>query len=123
MSEGRPVLVVEDDALIRDAVREVLEIAGYSVLLAEDAQAALQRLETEQPGLILLDLVLPGLTGWGFLAEWREAPRLASIPVVVMSGMVDPEDAAELMGAAGFLRKPFTPDQLIHAVRRCGTFS
>jgi CheY-like chemotaxis protein len=123
MSGTRPVLVVEDDALMQDAVRDVLETAGYPVLVADNAQAALRRLETEEPALIVLDMVLPGITGWGFLAQWREDPRLVTIPVVVMSGLVDPAHAAELMGAAGFLRKPFTPDQLIQAVDQHGSFS
>jgi CheY-like chemotaxis protein len=123
MNAIRPVLVVEDDPLMGDAVRDVLETAGYSVVLTGNAQTALRRLESELPSLIVLDLVLPGLTGWGFLTEWRENPRLASIPVVVMSGLVDPANAARVMGAADFLRKPFTPDQLLQVVDRFGALS
>ncbi len=113
---GKRVLVVEDDALTRGAIKMLLEWEGYRVHCAADGEEALELLlRGLRPALILLDVRMPGCDGWGFREEQRADPDLAHIPVVVISG----EDAASF-DAAGHIRKPFQPAQLLEQVWRHG---
>lgn len=109
------VLVVDDDPAIRESVRDLLGSEGYDVRTATDGQDALEQLaKMEPPGLILLDLRMPRLDGWQFLAQRGEAIGL-DVPVVLLSGMTFIRDAP---GVADFLAKPIRPDKLLGCVRR-----
>ena len=112
------ILIVEDDLEIREEVVALLTEAGHPVTAFEDGHAALAWLEsaTELPSVILLDLMMPGLDGWGFRARQQQRPRLAAIPVVLMSGAGDVKTEALEFEAAGFLLKPFTAEALLDAV-------
>ncbi len=113
---GKKVLVVEDDAVTRGAIKLLLEWQDYRVDCAADGAEALGLLRRgERPALILLDARLPGCDGWRFRAAPRADPDLADIPVVVISGA----DASSL-DAAGHLRKPFEPRELLEQVWRHG---
>ena len=115
---GGVVLLVEDDELIEEVGRAWLEGAGYQVLSARDGDEAL-RVFREQQGLVhvvVCDMGLPGLSGREvFHALRRLAPLL---PVVLVSGLLDPGERVELAqaGAAGFLQKPYRSEQLLHVV-------
>ena len=114
----RTILVVDDDPLIRDAVRELLSDNGYDVVVAEDGLDALERLASmPPPSLILLDLRMPRMDGWQFLAE-RPSGTSSRVPVVLLSGMTFIRDAP---GVVDFLAKPIRPDKLLDVVGRfCG---
>ncbi len=111
---AKTILIVEDDAAARAGVATVLARHGYTTLTAKDGREALEvLLRTAIPDLMLLDMLLPGLDGWRLLPRVRDA-----VPVIVMTGTVlSPEWAAE-HGAAGFLKKPFSDDDLVAEVRR-----
>lgn len=110
-----PVLVVDDDPDIRDGVADVLSLSGYSVITAENGRAALDLLAMRPlPALILLDLMMPVMDGWAFLAEVRASERLAPIPVVILSAM----ERSRVPQSAGYLRKPFDLDDLLSIVER-----
>jgi len=101
------VLVVDDEADIRDTIIEILQDAGHEAVGAYDGRDALDQLAREPlPDLILLDLRMPVLDGQGFRAQQVKDPRLATIPVVVVSANSQVREVAEGMGAAGYLRKP-----------------
>ena len=111
------LLVVEDDSALRHELKEMLEQDGYRVLLAEDGQAAMGVLSQLQPHLILLDLMMPVVSGWEVLAAIDQSPLLSSVPLVVMSAYADhaPRDAAHV------LRKPFSREELRQIVKKyCG---
>jgi anti-anti-sigma factor len=112
------VLVVEDDVLTRDAIKEALEGSGYRVDCAHDGRQALDHLgATEPPGLILLDLLMSGMDGWAFRREQERDPLLATIPVVVVSAAGDVPATAAALGAADYLQKPVEFDLLLATVR------
>jgi CheY-like chemotaxis protein len=113
---ARTVMVVEDDAAIRELVMQVLTFEGFMAVGAGDGQEALRRLKEEQvrPEVILLDLMMPVMDGWHFRAEQLKDPALAEIPVVVMSAVADG------MSAEGHVSKPFDVDALLDAVSRAG---
>jgi excisionase family DNA binding protein len=110
---GPLVLVVDDDASLRELLRLSLERAGYSVRQAENVTAALAAIDERAPELVLVDVVMPGADGWALLRRLEE--RHGSIPVIMYSGQVDDGIAAEAAerGASGFIGKPFDPDELV----------
>lgn len=111
----RSVLVVEDDGLIREAMRMVLQWEGYRVVCAANGQEALDQLhEGQRPSLILLDVAMPVLDGRQFRQAQCADPDLASIPVVVVSGST----LAASVEAAGHLQKPFQVEELLEIIRR-----
>ena len=115
---GPLVLVVDDDARLREFVRVNLEMEGYTVREAASADEALAALEDQAPQLVLLDVVMPGVDGWQMLQRMQE--RHGSIPVIMFSGKVDDDSAtdAEKRGARGFVGKPFDPQQLIERAKQ-----
>ena len=108
------VMLVEDDRALRNLMNAILRTAGHQVVLAPDAESALDQLGSDQE-LILLDLGLPDLDGSTFLAE--AVNRGYDGKVLVVSGAFDGRELAHLMGAEGYLPKPFTPEQLETAVK------
>ncbi len=114
---GKCILLVEDDDLLRGAMKMVLEWEGYRVACAGDGGEALDHLRAGgRPALILLDVALPVLDGLQFRDWQRRHPDLAAIPVVVVSGL----DVADCPEAAAHVRKPFAAEELLEAVRRHG---
>jgi len=111
------IMVVEDDDLIRDSLVEVLEDQGYEVLSASNGRQAFELLQTAPlPALILLDLMMPVLDGRGFRELQQGDPRLAGIPVVVLTAYREID--TEGMSAAAMLRKPVALKTLLETVRR-----
>ena len=107
------VLLVEDDADVREDLAFLIEMRGYRALAAANGAEALEALRrSERPRLILLDLMMPVMDGWAFRAEMLRDPRLADIPVVLLSGAVDVRDEAASLQAAGVLTKPIDLDRL-----------
>ena len=112
------MLVVDDDERLREFVRVNLEMEGYTVREAASADEALAAIEDQAPELVLLDVVMPGIDGWQMLQRMQE--RHGSIPVIMFSGKVDDQLAAERRerGARGFIGKPFDPQQLIERAKQ-----
>jgi DNA-binding response OmpR family regulator len=117
---GRSILVVEDDHKIADVVRIYLERDGFHPILAVDGQEALQLVDSEQPALIVLDLLLPGLDG-------REVCRLirlhSQVPIIMLTALSTERDTLHGLGlgADDYITKPFSPRELlarIHTVLR-----
>jgi len=109
-----PVLVVDDDPDIRETLREVIEAEGFPVVCAANGRAALEALGRGLcPSLVVLDLMMPAMSGWELLAAIRAERSFADLPVAVISaagGRTPP-------GATCFLRKPIDLDTLIELVR------
>ena len=108
------VLVVDDEFLLRTMLKDALEEAGYTVVLAENGQAALARAKAESPDCILLDIMMPGLDGYETCAALKADPALAAIPVILVSATTDLRviDRAERVGATAVLPKPVPIEQL-----------
>jgi excisionase family DNA binding protein len=118
-SEGRPlVLVVDDDDRLREYVRVNLEMDGYAVREAANADEGLAALEEESPDLILLDVMMPKVDGFEMLRRVQERHGIGTIPVIMFSGKVDEAAAAAERGAHAFIGKPFDPQQLIDATKQ-----
>lgn len=116
---GRPVLVVEDDAQIRDVIEELLRMEGYPSQCATDGAQAIALVRSGvRPSVILLDSMMPRMNGEQFLKVRGADPDLAAIPVYLISASGNLDETTERYRVEGFLRKPFDPDRLLEIVRR-----
>jgi excisionase family DNA binding protein len=116
---GTPLVLVVDDAKLREFIRVNLEMDGYAVREAANADEGLNALEQEPPDLILLDVMMPGMSGWEMLQRVQEQHGVGTIPVIMFSGQVEAgaEEAVE-HGAQAFIAKPVDPQQLIEATKQ-----
>jgi len=117
---GPIVLIVDDDERLREYVRVNLEMEGYSVREAGNAEEGLRVLEESSPDLVLLDVMMPEVDGWEMLRRVQERHGVGAIPVIMFSGQVDEQSVAEAAtrGAQGFIGKPFNPHQLIDQTKQ-----
>jgi CheY-like chemotaxis protein len=116
MSSRHCVLIVEDDEDLRRLFRTTLALAGFEVREAGDGLEALQRIDADPPDLVVLDLVLPGVSGVVVYQEIAAQAVTRHIPIVVITGSAIAEHELDV---ACFLRKPISPDRLIEVVRTC----
>ncbi len=115
----KSILIVDDDADVREMLSQFFAIEGYSVLTARNGRDALDQLHHgEQPDLILLDLMMPVMDGWQFRAEQQRDPSLAPIPVVVLSAVYNARERASMLGAVDYMQKPVEFDKLIETAER-----
>jgi len=118
MSDSCSVLVVEDEAMMRTALAEMLSLEGFDVRSAANGRDALGVLGRWRPDLILTDLHMPVMDGWAFRDELRRRADLANIPVVVLSAAPRHQVRIDGLDAAAFLAKPCDLDALVAAIRR-----
>jgi two-component system, OmpR family, response regulator CpxR len=112
---ARKILLVEDDGYLRDAIEDVLEDRGFDVIPAGNGKQALDFLAMDRaapPDLMILDLMLPLITGWQVLEIVRRDPRYDHMPVLVLTGVSQDRP----VGATAILHKPVPPDTLVREV-------
>lgn len=117
--DGAHLLVVDDEHELTELVRLNLEQAGFRVRTAGDGQEAVALLLEERPDLLLLDVMMPRLDGWGVLAELHEREQYADLPVVMLTALSGEQDLirAHLSGAVRYLIKPFDLASLLATIR------
>ena len=120
-----PILLVEDDADIREAVQGFLELQGYEVVVARHGREAMEHLRrSPRPSLILLDMALPVMDGHRVLSFRKETDGLQEVPVIIISAgmaVMNPRDRALYAAnynVAAFLKKPVDPNQLLETLER-----
>lgn len=119
--KNKKVLIVEDEKSLRELLAFKLQTEGFEVSSAIEGNEALQKIEKDQPQLVLLDLILPGLDGFEVLKKIRENPVTAKIPVVIISNLGQKEeiDRGLLLGANDYMVKTnFTPKHIVDLVKR-----
>jgi len=112
------ILVVEDDPAVRQTLTDILEINGYEVCAVADGEAGLAAARTEAPAVVLTDLAMPRLDGFGLLGALRRDPDTRALPVIVLTARADRASMRRGMelGADDFITKPFTEDEVLHSV-------
>lgn len=122
MTEPKTILTVDDSRTIRDMLRLTLAGSGYRVIQAEDGLHGLEVLEAEGADVIITDLNMPRLDGFGFIERVRADTRRRGIPILVLTTESTPvmKERARAAGATGWIAKPFDPDHLTTALRRVG---
>jgi CheY-like chemotaxis protein len=119
MMPKKTIMIVDDDADVRDAVADLLEGHGYAVIPASNGQEALNELKAGQkPSLILLDVMMPIMDGQAFTAEQQADPELSDIPVVVFTAFGAALDKMKDMESFARIEKPVQADKLLDSVDR-----
>jgi signal transduction histidine kinase/ActR/RegA family two-component response regulator len=115
MLAGRPVLIVEDEKQNQDLMRSVIEdVLGGRARVCDDGEQCLFEAVEHPPALILLDLMLPGLSGWEVARRLRQSPRTSTVPIIAVSALSRPQEreAALHAGCDAYLAKPFTLEEM-----------
>lgn len=115
----KQILVIDDDAKLRQHYVELLRLEGYRVSEARNGREGVERARTEVPDLVLCDITMPEMNGHRVLETLRSEPRTAHLPFVFLTGWSEQEDVRTGMnlGADDYLTKPIVPDELAAAVR------
>ncbi len=115
------ILIVDDDAHIREVVTFALEKAGFAVTAAENGEQALRRFSAERPALVVLDILMPELDGTEVCRQLRADPANRSVPIIFVSSKDDEVDriVGLELGGDDYIGKPFSPRELVARVRAC----
>ncbi|MDY7020844.1 MAG: response regulator [Cyanobacteriota bacterium] len=119
MKQATPkILVIEDEDAVRDNIEEILELSDYQVMTAANGELGLEALQSYKPDLIICDVMMPELDGYGVVKSLRENPETSNIPVIFLTAKVERSDQRLGMnlGADDYLTKPFLPKELLGAV-------
>lgn len=114
------ILIVDDDYMNREILQAHMNNAGYTVLTANSGSAALEILQRQLPDLILMDVRMPGMTGYELCAHLKSQPQTQHLPVLLMTAMDDDENQASVTaaGADGFVAKPFDANNIQAQIHR-----
>ncbi len=117
---SKTILTVDDSRTMRDMLRLALLEAGFNVLQAEDGVHGLEVLQGERPDVIITDINMPRMDGYGFMEGVRADPKCRAIPILVLTTESSQEKKmrARDAGATGWIVKPFDPQKLVDAVNR-----
>jgi two-component system OmpR family response regulator len=115
------ILIVDDDAHIREVVSFALEKAGFAVSVAENGEQALRRFSAERPALVVLDILMPELDGTEVCRQLRADPANRGVPIIFVSSKDDEVDriVGLELGGDDYIGKPFSPRELVARVRAC----
>ncbi len=117
---GTQILIVDDSKTIHVMLSKILRKYGYETLSAYDGESGLELIATHRPALVLMDVVMPGISGFQATREIRKNPdpEIARLPVLIISGNAQPTEAfwSEKIGANGFLAKPFDNNELFDRI-------
>lgn len=114
------VLTVDDSRTMRDMLRLALDMAGFNVTQAEDGLHGLEVLKQRRPDVIVTDINMPRMDGFGFIEAVRDNGEYSSIPILVLTTESDADKKARARkaGATGWIIKPFDPEKLVSTIRR-----
>lgn len=118
--ENKNILVIEDNELNRKLVRAILQRSSYNIMEAVDAEGGIRLAREQRPGLILMDIQLPGMDGLIATRIIKQDPGLQEIPVVALTGHAMEEDIEKAMeaGCAGYISKPFNIKDFLDTVNQ-----
>ena len=116
----KTVLVVDDDPLIGELIQEILSMHHYHVLVVHDGLEAIEQTKHHHIDLVLMDIRMPYFSGFWFCDALRRRKHTSNIPVVMVSAMMDDDNVrkSHQVGAVDTVKKPFTNEQLLHAVEK-----
>lgn len=114
---SKKILVVEDEKDIAGMVHDLLTKSGYEIIVANDGQEGLKRLETFRPDLILLDVMMPQMSGYDFVRTVKQDEKFKQIPVIVLTAKALSYEAFKKEGVTDYLLKPFLPAELTDKIQ------
>ena len=117
---AKKILVIEDDRFLRELIVRKLTIEGYDVVQAIDGEQGLEKIKSEKPDLVLLDLILPGIDGFEVLSQVKKDESLSHIPIIILSNLGQRSEVEKglNLGATDYMIKAhFTPDEIVEKIR------
>jgi DNA-binding response OmpR family regulator len=116
----KKILIIEDDNIIIKIIEHFLENEDYSVSVAQDGEVGLKKIIEDKPDLILLDIMVPSMSGLQLLEKLKEDTQLSQIPIIIISSLSQDEDILKGLekGAMDYVPKPFSPQILIAKVKK-----
>ena len=120
-SNGKKILLTEDDKFFRDLLTHKLTVAGFEVTSVSDGESAITTLETFAPDIAILDILLPGMNGFDILSKIRKNEKIKDLPVIFLSNLSSRDDIlkGKVLGVTTFLIKAsVTPDEVIAEVKK-----
>ena len=120
MTDNKRILVVDDDPVILRLIEVNLDLEGFEVVTADRGEDAIDKAREHSPDLILLDLMMPEMSGWEIAEKLQQDGKTSGIPLVFLSARTQDEDRkrGEDLGVAGYVTKPFDPADLVSTIRR-----
>lgn len=115
------IMIVDDEPDTIDLVRLVLETEGYETSAANSGSEAFEKIKTEKPDMVLLDIMMPGMDGWAVRTNLLEDKETKDIPVVMLTAKAQPIDkmiGLHVVGVADYITKPFGRRELVDRVRK-----
>lgn len=114
------ILVADDDELLVGLLEHQLSSKGFTVISESDGEAAMARIRSDRPDLVVLDAMMPALDGFAVLSQIKSDPELNSIPVIMLTALSGQADIVSALdkGAADYLVKPFLPEELSRRITR-----
>lgn len=113
----RTVLLLEDNDSVRELLKVLLETEGYSIIEAANGKDGLDKAESLNPDLMILDLMMPGVDGESVLRTMRRHSRLSKVPVLVVSGKYESlQNLRDLIGEENIFPKPFEPSKMLDRI-------
>lgn len=121
MSGSARILVIEDEPSLRDHLVRMLEFEGFQVDTAADGREGISKARELIPDVVICDLLMPGINGFGACRVLRDDPVTSRIPTIVVSALSSPSDREKIdeLGVQAYLSKPFRNQELIDALHRC----
>ena len=121
MSEALRILVIEDEDTLRERIIRMLAFEGYQATGAADGREGVELAWKDPPDLVICDLLMPGINGFGVCRALRDDPRTADVPLIVLSALGAQSDRERThgLGANAYVTKPFRAPVLMAAIRRC----
>jgi len=125
MTQQQLILIVDDDPDILDNIVTVLETQPYRLATARDGKKCMEMIAEEIPDLLILDLLMPRMDGWGVIREMRSEPRYMGVPIMILTTVI--EDASRrryeletgiAMDVQAYIQKPVSPSELIRRVEK-----
>ncbi len=120
MSQNRTIMIVDDDDDNRTLVKTILANQGYEVEECSGGKEAIEKLKTLEPGLVILDLMMPEISGYDVLVHMKQHPHTQNIPVIFLTAKGEPEDVLsgyKDYGVEYYITKPFTSRQLLAGIK------
>lgn len=117
---SKKVLIIEDDKFLRELLGKKLSNLEYNAILAVDGEEGLEKIKSEKPDIVLLDLILPGINGFEVLEKTKKDPTVNQIPIIILSNLGQSEDIEKglKLGAKDFLVKAhFTPQEIVNKLQ------
>jgi DNA-binding response OmpR family regulator len=114
----KKILVVDDKPEVVELVTATLEGEGYQIISASDGREALEKIDKEEPGLVLLDIIMPKMDGFEVLSEVKKHPKTKEIPIIMLTakGQKLDKDKGRRLGAEDYIIKPFSPSHLLRKI-------